>query len=49
MLRANAILAPAGLELVVFDIDSDSFSVVLVETAQRDDRGAAAKLGTAST
>jgi len=36
MLRANAILAPAGLELVVFDIDSDSFPVVLVETTQRD-------------
>ena len=36
MLRANAILAPAGLELVVFDIDSDSFPVVLVETARRD-------------
>ena len=36
MLRANAILATAGLELVVFDIDSDSFPVVLVETARRD-------------
>lgn len=36
MLRANEILAPAGLELVVFDIDSDSFPVVLVETPKRD-------------
>lgn len=36
MLRANALLAPAGLELVVFDIDSDSFPVVLVETMKRD-------------
>ena len=36
MLRANALLAPAGLELVVFDIDSDSFPVVLVETPKRD-------------
>ncbi|KQO09625.1 hypothetical protein ASF06_05000 [Agreia sp. Leaf244] len=36
MVRANAILAPAGLELVLFDIDSDSFPVVLVETSKRD-------------
>jgi hypothetical protein len=36
MLRANTILAPAGLELVVFDIGSDSFPVVPVETATRD-------------
>lgn len=36
MLRANALLAPAGLELVVFDIDSDSYPVVLVETNSRD-------------
>jgi rhodanese-related sulfurtransferase len=36
VLRANALLAPAGLELVIFDIDSDSFPVVLVETTNRD-------------
>jgi hypothetical protein len=36
MLRANGLLAPAGLELVLFDIDSDSYPVVLVETAARD-------------
>jgi hypothetical protein len=36
MLRANALLAPAGLELVVFDVDSDSYPVVLVETKRRD-------------
>jgi hypothetical protein len=36
MLRANALLAPAGLELVLFDIDSDSYPVVLVESAARD-------------
>ncbi|KJC62909.1 DUF6630 family protein [Agreia bicolorata] len=36
MLRANALLAPVGLELLVFDIDSDSYPVVLVESAKRD-------------
>jgi hypothetical protein len=34
MLRANALLAPAGLELVVFDIDSDSYPVVVVERSK---------------
>ena len=36
MLRANALLAPAGLELLVFDIDSDSYTIVLVASANRD-------------
>lgn len=36
MLRANALLAPAGLELLVFGIDSDSYTIVLVESAKRD-------------
>jgi hypothetical protein len=36
MLRANALLAPVGLELVVFDIDADAYPVVLVERAKRE-------------
>jgi hypothetical protein len=36
MLRANVLLAPAGLELLLFDIDSDSYTIVLVASAKRD-------------
>jgi hypothetical protein len=35
ILRANALLEPAGLELVVFDIDSDSYPVVVIERSKR--------------
>ncbi|CAD6003303.1 hypothetical protein [Agreia sp. COWG] len=33
ILRANALLAPAGLQLLVFDIDADSYPVVVVDAA----------------